>query len=752
VRHPILHVLLATTAACALAAGCRRAGPPAASPKPHVAEAVRQVAVPDTAFAGSVHRLLRDGKPSQARTGLLAGVIARQLAHAKDRFDVHQDERGLASVTGALYLVRAGEFRIDLFAGGEDALKMALGVVAPRGDEGRSAALLAIRSGLLAPGTADRKDNDEHLAALSSWMRDTRKSASLEALGGEQRVLAQRSLLEPTNEVFAGARDATIRWIDRSLKLMEDAKASSRRPKRDDAMEAFRARRSGAETLAAIHLRHGDAAGALADIEKTAAGNIVARGLHERLDRVANGGDAIAHRELLAWLWNPRRRQGSDQLPIAADDPDFAIDPGLLRGALWGTALEGYRLDPMLADVNMALSTLLVELGFPEVAPLVLADAVVSHPDVAPLSEALGVVLRTIVREEEAEDTASARRVYASAEPLLTLAARPEFRSRVEPGVGRIQAVMGSIETRAGNLTAARALLESGTSAEPSIDALTILANIELRAQKADKALERLRVALATPEAKRNPIARGEAHLKMSDIHQEIQASEKARSDLALALDAALDARQRAATVAARSHAERLLARVLDRYSDTAGAARAIDRAFAAADQDKHEVAATMLEAAQRAFVRKDPVAGRVAVNRGMAAGLKDDDLVYAALWLLLCEKELKVAQDGTASRALASIRDDGRWPSRLAAWGLGKLKDGDLAGSARTAGQKTEATFYTAISRRITGDGSSAASLLEDVAKSTVIDLVEVELARALLGRAPRPVAGRPPAGIKIP
>ena len=123
---------------------------------------------------------------------------------------------------------------------------------------------------------------------------------------------------------------------------------------------------------------------------------------------------------------------------------------------------------------------------------------------------------------------------------------------------------------------------------------------------------------------------------------------------------------------------------MLFRFSDAAGAARATERAFLAAGQDKHELAATVLEAAQRAFLRKDVAGARAAVGRGLSAELDDDDFVYAALWLLFTEKDAKARTDGTATRALASIRDDGRWPSRLAQWGLGKLKDADLVAAAR--------------------------------------------------------------------
>src|SRR6185295_6705659 len=114
----------------------------------------------------SVHRLLRESKTTPDRLGLLAGVVSRQLVHAGERFTAGQQERGLASLSGALFLVRAGEFRTEMLGGGAPALSSAISLVAPRGDEGRAIALLTMQSSLIATGTPARKDNDEHLAAL----------------------------------------------------------------------------------------------------------------------------------------------------------------------------------------------------------------------------------------------------------------------------------------------------------------------------------------------------------------------------------------------------------------------------------------------------------------------------------------------------------------------------------------------------------------------------------------------------------
>jgi tetratricopeptide (TPR) repeat protein len=381
----------------------------------------------------------------------------------------------------------------------------------------------------------------------------------------------------------------------------------------------------------------------------------------------------------------------------------------------------------------------------------VLADSVVAHPEPALMSGALGLVYQTILREDDADDGPAARRVYAASEPLLTLASRPEWKDRLEPGAGRVKLAMGTIETRAGNLAAAKPLLESSVALEPTVDAHLTLAAIERQASRPQAALEQLTRALATPEAKQHPRSAGEAHLNAFEVLKDLKASDKANVALASALTSSLEARRRAKDTVAKVHAERLLARVLFRFSDTAGATRATERAFVYAGQDKRELAATVLEAAQRAFLKKDVAAARTAVTRGLGGELADDDIVYAALWLLFTEKEAKTRSDGTAARALASIKDDGRWPGRLSSWALGKLKDGDLLSAARTMGQKTEASFYTSLSRKVAGDAAADKTLAE-VAKSTAIDLVEVRLARDLLAGPSRFADAPMPAGVSIP
>src|SRR5262249_29370035 len=153
------------------------------------------------------------------------------------------------------------------------------------------------------------------------------------------------------------------------------------------------------------------------------------------------------------------------------------------------------------------------------------------------------------------------------------------------------------------------------------------------------------------------------------------------------------------------------------------------DRALQAAGEDRPTLGATMLDAVGRAFVRRDLVAARAALKRGLEGDAPEEDLTYGGLWVLLLERELKVPTDGTAERALRAGGNHASWPSKLAAWANGKLSDADLATLAQNTSQRVEADFYTALARKAAGD-PSAVDRLRAVAKSPIIDLLEVQLA----------------------
>ncbi|KYF48587.1 hypothetical protein BE08_28975 [Sorangium cellulosum] len=148
---------------------------------------------------------------------------------------------------------------------------------------------------------------------------------------------------------------------------------------------------------------------------------------------------------------------------------------------------------------------------------------------------------------------------------------------------------------------------------------------------------------------------------------------------------------------------------------------------------DPPQLGATMLDAVGRALVRRDLPSARRALKRGLEENVSEEDLVYGGLWVLLLERIVGVATDGTAGRALEGSVSRPSWTGRLASWANGRISDADLNKLAQSAAQRVEAQFYIAMARKAAGD-ASADERLRAVSKSPVIDLLEVHIAREML------------------
>src|ERR1700685_140330 len=150
-----LHPSLAALALAApLLVGCGARGG-VRGPVMHAERAAPAVSeIGDDAFAAAVHDLLLSEPKTAERSVRLGAVESRQMTRASARFHAHATDRGLAAVSGGLYLVRVGEPAQGILGpDGAAALKDAVREFAAKGDEGR--APRALRSA--APGgTAGR--------------------------------------------------------------------------------------------------------------------------------------------------------------------------------------------------------------------------------------------------------------------------------------------------------------------------------------------------------------------------------------------------------------------------------------------------------------------------------------------------------------------------------------------------------------------------------------------------------------------
>ena len=699
---------------------------------------VHPVPVSDAEFAGHLERLLTDGQPTAERNNLLAGVVQHQLERATTRFRAGHTEAAVQTLNGAFYLMRAGELQLATLSCCTEALRYGATEAARVGNEGRALALYGMLEQLL-PAGETKTDVQEHLKAMRDFRKATQSQGKMQATGADQRAATQQALVDARVKTLDSARDRTIEWMQAALTTGEGPIRSSF--ERDEAVEAYRAVRTGGAVIASMYLRHGDPRGALAALEQGDLTRVVPPGLRDRLEAAADDDNPEAWADLFRLV----------DAAVANDHPETAIDPDLARAAAWGAAVGLYRSEPQSFRGAMPISVMLLELGMSEATPLLLARNVNANSSVEELSWALALVLRAIVSEDEIGDIEGARRIFASSEPMLALARQKPFLGQTRPTAARLEYVMGALETRSGDLARARPHLVAAVTEEPTHESLNTLAAIDRQRGAKKEALQTLRAVVELAKKNAELSNEAEALLQVFQLQRDLGNAAAAQEALSDALTRALDARELARSDQEQARAERLLARVLENYDDSDAVRRATHRAYEASASDLDQLTATVIDASRRALTRRDLNAARDAVRQAVDAQLSDEDVIYVALWLRLLEKQLNVPSDGTAEEAFATISDASGWPAMLRAWGRGRLDDEALIKAAKGTAQQTEAKFYAAMAKHATGK-TDAIPQLKEVAQSAAVDLVEVTIAKDLVASQQGEAQLKLPPNVAIP
>lgn len=718
--------------------GCApRTALPARAATASEATPIETVEVDDEAFAAATLSVLQTAAPSPRRLGLLVGVVQRQLERTTRYFESGHEEMGLAALRGALYIVRAGELRAEMLAGRSAALSHAAAAFARLGNEGQADALYSLLIERL-PAGAEREDAKQHLEALRRWQQDTRSPGSMQARGAAQQAALQQALLDPSAAALERARSETLAWTEQALAFGAEQLPPQNNFEQDEAIEAFRAIRTGPLTLVAMYLRQGDAEGALAALEDDNVARITAPSLRQRVE-------AAAENDPEAWAELFRLFESSGD----SDESGVTLDPDLGRAAAWGAAIELYRAEPRSFRAAMPISSLLLAHGMAEVAPLLLSQALEGSDQTREASWALRFVLEGIRQAEALGDLPAARRVFARAEPLIALSRREVYGGRVTPSASRLHFFMGAMEAGAGELQRAHPHLEQAVELEPTADAFRLLASIDRQRRDLKGALASLDRVLELSKGTGDAAMQAETHLSRFEVLREMGDNARAAEGLETALMLGLSARTAAQTGQELAVAERVLGRVLERYDAKEATRRAAKRAYEASRNDIRQMTETVLDTSRRALTLGDLRTARDSVRHAVSADLADEDTVYAALWLKLLERRLKVSSDGTVEEALASIDSTNGWVSKLAAWGRGKMSAQDLLGQADTRIERVEATFYTAMSAP---SDERALEKLREVAHSEAIQLVEVMIARDLLNSQRKLPKPKLPPNVQLP
>ncbi len=728
--------LIFAVAGCAGAPSTRRPGSSAHS------EAAPLVATPVSAesFGQATYRLLLSGENTRERASLLVGVTRHQLLRARSRFSAGSAEAGLAALSGAFLLGRAGEFRRDMLEGGESALDDAATEVARVGNDGRALALYAMLLPRLSDGPL-RTDVRAHLDAIEKFRHETKSSGAVTVASAASRAALGRAMLDTSPEAMEAAKKSVVAWLRQALATNIGEAPIRSSQERDEAYEAYRALRAGGYTLVALFLRQRDPRGALNLLDSAGLERLLAPELRERLERAADDNDADAWADLYQFF--DSARSGADGLLVAE----------LVDAAAFGAAEGLFRAEPGSARGTLPLAAELLSHGMAEIGPLVLAPALSEHPEAGALNAALGFVLRAMNQEEESGGLEAVRAVYQNAAPILELALTPKLRGQVRPAPARLRFAMAAIEIRYGELERARPLLLQSLQDEPSSEAYLLLVALERQRGKLPEALSWADKAIEVARAAQDLATETDAQLTRFELFREQNSATDAGRALEAALTRALSAQRQGRGGAVQARAERLLARVLEHYGDQRAIRRATERAFDAAGSDPRLLSATVMDAARRGLTLSDLGVARTAVERALEAGMAGDDLVYPALWLQLLERKLRVPSSGTAEDAYSALDDSSGWPSRLRAWATGKLNDADLLNAAKDRSQRTEAIFYAAMARHVQGGTEAGKAGLEQVVRSEAVDLVEVAIARDLLALTDKRAKGyQLPANVVVP
>jgi len=727
--------------ALAVAACHRVQNGPAVAPAQTLPATVEAAPVSNAAFGRAVYAVLYSNQATGKRLSLLAGVVAQQLNRAAKRLATGHRAEGLAAVRGAILLVRSGESRDSMWKNGGDALEAAANETARTGNEGQAYALYSLLLKSKASAVT-LKEAALHIQAIRNFNAHGVNHGPVETAGGLQRVATNRALLDPSKESLEAASVTTLNWLRTALHSDVTERFAEASFDREEAVEAFRAIRSGAATIAAIFLRHGDPLGALEFLEQNNLGRVVPAPLRDRLEHAAMGGDVQAYSDLFRLF----------ESATDADEPETAIDPDVAAGAAFGVAVELYRRAPETVAAAGPLATLLIDYGMSEAVPYLLIPALGKNPSTDALGFSLELVEQAMLACGQISEVDGARQLFLGARPIIAIVEQATHATRFQSKVARLRFLLGAIETRAGNLGDAAEVLKLAAKGDPNLETWSLLSQVQRQLGDMSGALGSLARRVELSREKANFSAEAEALVSTFEIEQQQGQPQAASKVLDQALRRALQARQTAHSPAEQSRAERVLARVLELFGDHTGAVRALARALDAGHSDASQFTASVLESSRMALTQADLTGARLAVREAKSGGLGAEDEVYVGMWLRIVERQKRTPSDGTVEDIMANLDDISTWPARLRAWTLGQIDAKTLAQSAATPSQNTEALFYRAMQSRIDGNTDESKQLLEQVVQSPSVELVELTVARDLLRAAAGMPAPKLPVDVTLP
>ena len=700
-RHLVLTCLL--SAACATQSG--------AVTKPVTRIMPPVTVITDASYPDAVRSFER--LPAQAKER--ADLRDRLAAHWVQKADTAISADKYADVVNALseisLLYAPHEWGSGGISGGlERSAQYLVKKGSPRGDEAR------VLSGLLILKLlhSDRPEHAEQYAQLVHWGFDARADMSgpLERFEGLVEAWEEHARLTPTPEVLATLVKLYVERRDALVKLFQSSEEQV-----PLSASVFQGVQRTALNVAAVFLRYGDTASALAQVKALG----LSGGLEERL----------------ADMLEATRDEGNTGAGALLDLSRAFMEIGR-NDVARGLCVEGLRSrrdDPRFPQCLARIAATESDFGG---ALAWYADAIALVPEERALYDEILEVLNGLIEQGtfSTHNAASTRALATRATEILKERMRrwPDTPPPVSPE--ELYAAIGMLEMNAGGAKQAEESFRESLQRRATAPAALQYGLLLERTGRAREALEQYRAALALLPANEPEIdrQRAELHEHIADAERLAGLRDEAQKsyEQALALwDGVLPnlKQRRGGTAQLRRGI------VLGRLARFEEAKEAFERAMDAAPSAR-ETYATIL-----AFLvvnTPDTNFGqyvfRTAKNQ---LGLEPEWRVYFALWLRMIAGRTGQTIDGEITSALDAPPGAEGWWAKLARFGAGRLNYDALLEETTGVGERAEAYFYEGGRRLAQGDEAGARQMFAKVIETQMVNFYEYAMAQELLRTA---------------
>ncbi len=673
--------------------------------------------------------LMQQERNKQAQADL-AALVHHQLERALILSKAGSTEGALEMVAGALLLLDQNAWVDSALNQQGQVLFFAAHQAAQAGNAGRSEALYTMAKTRL-KDEALIVDSENHILALKDWNRDTVSQQPLIAAGAAARNALEAAMVNPNAQSYQLAQQKVLHWMTLGTQSTILDRGPQNSKERDEAIEAYRALRTGAPSLLALSLRHHDLISGLTSLQDAG----LDRALPTRVESVVIA--AVEGNETEAW----RQIYGLYEGMRNEEDSEYSFQRNLAQAAVFQSALALYRSAPERIENSLQLAQSLNQLGLTEVATALLSQQ--ATPAAAPqtIARAMQLFSEGLVHLADTGQIERARLSFREAIPLLKIAQQPAF---VEHGSAAAAAygLLGEIELHDGNSKEALPLLQSAIEhgAPPYLNLR--VAQVQWQQGQRKEASASLNVASQLATATGNAFFEAEVE-ELRFLLEREQQPQIAKAALITALArGGVAASTRVSTPGALDGA-RLYARLLQYFDAPEELTFAYQEALELT-QSQNQNAVVLTEMARASAIASNLELARFATKSALSLRLGDEALLYIALWQRLVEKSQEAVADGQVLEALTRTHSLQGWPQQLRHYALGHITDAEFLASAQGTIERTEAIFYIATLSNEDGAKLNKPQLLE-VAQSSALSLQEVRIARELLFRQPLQIPERP-------